>query len=144
LSSDATRHLPVREAMTRDPVVVDGLTTVREALAIMRERNISALVVERRNERDEYGIVLIADIAREVINQNRAPSRTHLYEVMAKPAPSLDCEMNVRYAVRLLHRLGLTHAIVLDQRRLVGIVTLRDLVLRYVDSAPGPRPEPAA
>lgn len=129
-------HLPVREAMTPETVVLDGLTTVSEALAIMRERNISSLVVERRNERDEFGIVLVADIAREVVNSNRVPSRTHLYEVMAKPAPSLDADMNVRYAIRLMQRLGLTHALVVEGRRLIGIVTLRDLVVRYIDKPP--------
>jgi len=126
-------HLPVREAMTADAVVVDGLTTVSEALAMMRERNIGSLIVERRNEQDEYGIVLVADIAREVVNGNRVPSRTHLYEVMTKPAPSLDADMGVRYAIRLMQRLDLTHALVVERRSLMGIVTLRDLVLRYID-----------
>ncbi|MCU0983934.1 MAG: CBS domain-containing protein [Acetobacteraceae bacterium] len=131
--SRVTHYLPVREAMTTDALVVDGLTPVSEALAMMRERNISSLVVERRDERDEYGIVLVADIAREVVNGNRVPSRTHLYEVMTKPAPCIDAEMNVRYAIRLMHRLGLTHALVVEGRRLIGIVTLRDLVVRYID-----------
>lgn len=133
-------HLPVREAMTGEPVVVDGLMSVSDALVIMRERGINSLVVERHNERDEYGIVLVADIAREVVNGSRVPSRTHLYEVMAKPAPSIDSGMNVRYAIRLLQRLGLTHALVLDQRRLLGIVTLRDLVVRFIDTPPAPAP----
>ncbi len=126
-------HLPVREAMTVDAVVVDGLTTVSEGLVMMRDRNISSLIVERRNEQDEYGIVLVTDVAREVVNSNRVPARTHLYEVMTKPAPSLDGEMNVRYAIRLMQRLGLTHALVVEGRRLIGIVTLRDLVVRYID-----------
>jgi len=126
-------HLPVREAMTVDAVVVDGLTTVSEGLVMMRDRNISSLIVERRNEQDEYGIVLGTDVAREVVNSNRVPARTHLYEVMTKPAPSLDGEMNVRYAIRLMQRLGLTHALVVEGRRLIGIVTLRDLVVRYID-----------
>ena len=130
-------HLPVREAMTPDPLVVDGLTAVSEALRMMRERGISSLVVERRHERDEYGIVLVSDIAREVVGQNRVPSRTQVYEVMAKPAPSLDAEMEVKYAIRLMHRLGLTHALVLEGRRLAGIVTLRDLIVRFFGSRSG-------
>lgn len=130
--TDVVRDLPLREAMTAPPLVVDGLTSVSEGLEMMRQRNISSLVVERRNERDEYGIVLIADIAREVVAGNRSPSRAHLYEVMAKPAATLDAEMNGRYALRLMLRLGLTHALVVEGRRLVGIVTLRDLVLRLI------------
>jgi CBS domain-containing protein len=130
--------LPVRAVMTADPLVADRLTPVSDALALMRDRNISSLVVDRRNERDEYGIVLVADIAREVIGRNRVPSRTHLYEVMAKPAPSLDAEMDLRYAIRLMERFGLTHAIVLDARSLVGIVTQRDMVMRYIEAQERP------
>ncbi len=122
-------HRPVRAAMTREPIVVDGLTTVAEALAEMRARDISSLVVQRRHAQDEFGIVLVADIAREVIGQGRVPERTQVYEVMAKPAPSIDAEMDVKYAVRLMLRLGLTHALVLEGRELAGIVTLRDLVV---------------
>jgi CBS domain-containing protein len=124
--------------MTPDPLVIDGQTTVRAALVQMRERGISSLVVDRRHERDEYGIVLVSDIAREVIGAGRVPARTQVYEVMAKPAPSLDAEMSVKYAIRLMHRLGLTHALVLEHRRLVGIATLRDLVVRFVDEPAAP------
>lgn len=130
--TEVIHDVPVREAMTEPPLVVDGLTVVAEALAMMRARAISALVVERRNDRDEYGLVLVPDIAREVVGSNRSPSRTHLYEVMAKPAPTIDAEMNARYAIRLMQRFSLTHALVVEGRRLVGIVTLRDLVMRCV------------
>lgn len=130
--TEVIQDLPLREAMTEGPIVVDGLTSVSEAIAMMRARTISALVVERRNDRDEYGIVLIADIAREIVGNNRSPSRTHLYEVMTKPALTIDAEMNARYAIRLMQRLGLTHALVVEGRRLVGIVTLRDLVVRCI------------
>jgi len=135
--SEVKHDLSVAEAMTADPLVVDGLTSVSEALTMMRNRNISSLLVERRNERDEYGIVLVTDIAREVVNGNRVPSRTHLYEVMTKPASCIDAQMNARYAIRLMQRLELTHALVVDGRRLVGIVTLRDLVIHCLA---GPAP----
>lgn len=125
-------HIPLRRAMSTDVVIMDGLTTVADALEMMRARDISSMVVERRNELDEYGLVLVSDIAREVVLGNRRPARTHLYEVMLKPAPTLDAEMGVKYAIRLMQRLGLTHVLVVEGRRLVGIATLRDLVMRHL------------
>jgi CBS domain-containing protein len=47
-----TPFLPVRDVMSPDPVRIDGFATVQDALALMRERAISALVVERRDARD--------------------------------------------------------------------------------------------
>ena len=42
--------------------------------------------------------------------------------------------MDIKYAIRLLSRFGISRALVLEHRDLVGIVTLRDLVLRYVSA----------
>jgi CBS domain-containing protein len=52
---------------------------------------------------------------------------------MTKPVISLDAR-NIKYAVRLLFRFGLSRALVLEQGELIGIVTLRELVFRYIPS----------
>lgn len=126
--------LPVKEVMTRDPERIDGLATVEEALARMKARHISSLVVERRDSRDEFGLLLVADVAREVIARNRPLGRINVYEIMTKPAPALDADMNIKYAIRHMARLGLSHCIVLQGRELVGLVTLRDMTVRYVEA----------
>lgn len=127
--------LPVREVMTKNPTCIDGLATIEEALATMGSKNISSLVVDRRDARDEYGLLLVVDIAREIISQNRAPARSSVYEVMTKPAPAVDADMNIKYAIRSMARLGLSHSVVLDGRELAGVVTLRDMTMRYIASA---------
>ncbi|MDH4177278.1 MAG: CBS domain-containing protein [Thermoleophilia bacterium] len=131
-------HVCVREVMTETPFVVDGLATVREAIEIMAEHRVSSLVVGRRHEGDEYGLIVVSDIAEQVISVNRSPDRTNVYEVMSKPVLSLDAEMDIKYAVRLLCRFELSRAVVLDHGNLIGIVTLRDLVLRYVAATARP------
>lgn len=53
---------------------------------------------------------------------------------MAKPVVTLDADMDVRYASRLLSSLQLSRGLVVDHdRNLVGIATLRDMVLAYTD-----------
>jgi CBS domain-containing protein len=127
--------LPVREVMTRDPERIEGLATVQEALNRMKARHISSLVVERRDAQDEFGLLLVADVAREAIGQNRPLSRTNVYEIATKPAPAVDADMNIKYAIRHMARLELSHCVVLHGRDLVGVVTLRDTMLRYVEEA---------
>jgi len=128
----------VREVMTATPFVVDGLAPVREAIEIMAEHRVSSLVVDRRHEGDEYGLIVVHDIAEQVISVNRSPDRTNVYEVMSKPVLSLDADMDIKYAVRLLCRFGLSRALVLEHGDLIGLVTLRDLVLRYVAATARP------
>lgn len=124
----------IGEVMQADPRTIEGLAPISEALAVMRANNYSCLVVNRRDERDEYGLLLITDIAREVISKNRPLSRTNVYEVMAKPAPAIDKDMNVKYAIRHMDRFGLTHCVVLSGRDLAGIVTLKNMTYSYLDA----------
>jgi signal-transduction protein with cAMP-binding, CBS, and nucleotidyltransferase domain len=124
----------VRTVMVPDPKQIDGLATVAAAIDLMREHQISSLVVDRRHEGDEYGLVVVSDIAGEVIARNRAPERTNVYEIMSKPVLSVDADMDVKYAVRLLDRFGVSRALVTEDGRLVGVVTMRDMVLRYLAS----------
>ena len=128
MSGDAP--LRVGDTMSADVHSVDGLATVGEAMAVMRRHGISSLVVNRRDADDEFGLLVVSDIAAQVVAAGRAPERVHVYEVMSKPVPTLPSDMLARYATRLLVRLGLSRAIVVDQdRNLLGMATLRDLVL---------------
>jgi signal-transduction protein with cAMP-binding, CBS, and nucleotidyltransferase domain len=127
--TDFTR---VREVMTPSPNVIDGLATVAEAIELMREHGISSLVIDRRHEGDEYGLLVVTDIAEKVVAEDRAPERTNVYEVMTKPVLTLDCEMDIKYAIRLLARFGISRALVTKNGTMAGIATMRDMVLRYM------------
>lgn len=127
------RNLRVSEVMIGDVRSIDGLATVSDAAALMRSHSITSLVVNRRDADDEAGLIDIQGIARDVIARNRAPDRVHVYEVMTKPVVSLPATMLVRYAVRHLTNLGLRRALVVDQERnVIGIVALRDMVLAWI------------
>ncbi len=55
--------------------VVDGMTTVSEALKMMKHVETKALIIDKRHPDDEYGIVLISDIARQVLAKDRSSCR---------------------------------------------------------------------
>ena len=106
---------------------------VREAIERMKKANVRSLVIERSHEGDEYGMVVVSDIANQVIARNRPLDRTNVYEIMSKPVLTLDASMDITYAIRLLGRFGLERSLVIDNNELVGLVTLRDMVFRYAD-----------
>ena len=128
-------YTPIRNVMTASPIAVDGLATVKQAVELMHQHNVNSLVVDKRDDSDEYGIVAVHDIAEQIISRGRAPERVSVYEIMSKPVLSFDVDMNIKYAVRLLVRFRLSRALVLDQGKFVGIVTLRDLVFRSIAPA---------
>ncbi len=129
---NAHETVKVSQAMTATVHTIDAMATVKDAIQAMRAHNVSSLAVERRDENDEFGLLVIVDIAREVIAKNRAAERVNVYELMSKPVVSLPADMSIKYAVRLLVRFELSRALVIDaSREPIGIVTLRDMVLRY-------------
>ena len=127
----AKPELRVRDVMVTKIVSISGLAVVSEAISLMRRHNVKSLVVNRRDENDEIGLVLVSDIARLVIAPNRSPDRVNVYEIMSKPVWTVPPDMQVRYAVRLLVRFEVSRAVVVDHdRNPIGMVTLRDLTLR--------------
>ncbi|MCF7821433.1 MAG: CBS domain-containing protein [Mariprofundaceae bacterium] len=123
--------LLVRDVMKKEFDLVEGVATVREALAMMEHIETKCLIVNKRHEHDEYGIVVIADIAREVLVKDRSADRVSIYEVMTKPAVTVHPDMNIKYASALFARLGLSRAPVIDRDgKIVGIVSYTDMVIK--------------
>ena len=120
----------VGDVMVTEIISINGLATVSDAMELMRRHNVNSLVVDRRDAGDEVGLVLVSDIARQVIAPDRSPERVNVYEIMSKPVWTVPPDMLARYAVRLLVRFQLSRAVVVDQdRNPIGIVTLSDLTL---------------
>ena len=120
----------VADLMVRGVVSIGGLATVAEAMAEMKRHSVSSLVVNRRHDDDELGLLTVTDIARDVIAPNRAPERVNVYEVMSKPVLTVRASMLARYAVRLLVTFGVSRTLVVDDAGApLGIATLRDMVL---------------
>ena len=120
----------VRDVMKTSFDVIDGMTTVSEALKKMKHIETKTLVIDKRDEYDEYGVVLISDIAKQVLAKDRAPDRVNVYEVMAKPVISVDPNMDIRYCARLFENFGLSRAPVVECGKMVGIISFTDMVLR--------------
>ena len=120
----------VRDVMKVDFDIVDGLATVADALRDMRHMDTKALIVRRRNEDDEYGIVELEDIATNVLARNRAPERVNIYEIMNKPMIGIDPAMDIRYCARMFERYRLNRAAVVEAREVIGIVSYADIVIK--------------
>lgn len=120
---------PVRDCMRTNVTEVDGKLDVLSALKIMKKVGATSLIVKRRNEQDEIGMLLFSDVAKKVIAKDRAPERVNVYEVMAKPVLTVRPDMEVRYCARLFENFGISHAPVVEDGKVVGMVSFYLLVL---------------
>ncbi|MBT8066879.1 MAG: CBS domain-containing protein [Gammaproteobacteria bacterium] len=120
---------PVRDCMRTQVTEVDGSIDVLSALKIMKKVGATSLIVKRRHENDEHGLLLFSDIAKQVIAKNRAPERVNVYEIMAKPVITVRPDMEIRYCARLFENFGIGHAPVVEDDKIVGMVSYYRLVL---------------
>ncbi len=123
---------PVRDCMRTEVTEVDGKLDVLSALKIMKKVGATSLIVKRRDENDEIGMLLFSDIAKKVIAKDRAPERVNVYEVMAKPVLSVRPDMEIRYCARMFENFGISHAPVVDNGEIVGMVSFYLLVLHGI------------
>ncbi len=123
------RVIRVRDIMRTDFSTIEGIATVDEALHMMKRLKTSVLVVKKRHDDDEYGLITSGDIARHVLAKDRSPDRVNVYEVMEKPVISVHPDMDIRYCSRLFARYSLVRAPVVDGRQVVGMVSPNTLVL---------------
>jgi CBS domain-containing protein len=115
--------------MKSNYATINGSATITEALNKMKRLQTAVLVVNKRDDHDEYGLLLVSDIARKVLARDRAPSRVNVYEIMTKPAICIDPDMDIRYCSRLMSALNLTRVLVVKDGALAGTVNPRALVL---------------
>jgi predicted transcriptional regulator len=118
----------VKDVMWTQVDIVDSKCTVQNALNDMQHKKTKMLLVDKSHEYDEYGVVLIADIASKVIAKDRALERVNVYEIMNKPAISVHPDMDIRYCAELLTHFGLSRCPVLDNGKIVGVVSLTNIV----------------
>ncbi|NYT52476.1 MAG: CBS domain-containing protein [Candidatus Vesicomyosocius endoextente] len=118
----------VKDVMWTQVDIVNSKCTVQNALNDMQHKKTKMLLVDKSHVYDEYGVVLISDIASKVIAKDRALDRVNVYEIMNKPAISVHPNMDIRYCAKLLTNFNLSRCPVLDNGEIIGMVSLTSIV----------------
>ncbi len=119
--------MEAQEIMTRDVVTISGSATVAEAVKLMKDKGLRALIVERRSERDPYGIVTETDIVYKVAAFGHDPKQMRVYEIMTKPCITVNPDLGVEYVARLFASTRLRRAPVV-KGELMGIISISDIL----------------
>ena len=122
----------VREVMKSDVDIVDGMETVKNAIQTMKYPETRTIIIDKRYDDDEYGVVMFRDVAKRVLAPDLSPDRINMYEIMSKPVLSVDPDMDVRYCTKLFDRFGLSRAPVIEDGKIIGLVSYTDIVLKGV------------
>jgi CBS domain-containing protein len=121
--------MKAQDIMTQDVVTIRGSATVAQAVALMKEKKLRALIVERRHEQDAYGIVTETDIVYKVAAYGQDPKKVRVYEIMTKPCIVINPDLGVEYVARLFANTGIRRAPVI-KGELLGIISVTDILTK--------------
>jgi signal-transduction protein with cAMP-binding, CBS, and nucleotidyltransferase domain len=122
------RIIRARDVMYTKVVSIDGMATAREAAEKMRAEKVPSLLVDKRHQDDEWGILVVQDFITTVIIPGCSPDEVNVYEMMTKPVLTVPGNMDVRYVARLLYRSGIRRAPVVENSEIVGMLSLSNLI----------------
>ena len=120
------RRLSVKEIMSRKPVVVEYKSTVSEAARLMMENDVGSLIVVKRKK--PVGIVTERDILIKVIAQEIDPSNVRVKEVMSSPVIATEQGTDFNEAAEKMARLKIRRLPVVENGKLVGMLTESDIL----------------
>jgi CBS domain-containing protein len=118
----------VRDIMVRDVVTISPLATIREAMQLMRQRDVKSLVVDKQHPHDAYGIITYTDILQTIVAEEGDIDLINVYDICAKPLISVPSDLEVKYLARLMVREDKRRIVVLRGNELEGIITINDII----------------
>lgn len=117
------------DAKGHEVFFIDDSKTVADAVELMADKDVGALPVVDADTK-LVGILSEQDCARKVLLQNLPPRETNISEVMTADVIVVRESTLVDQCMALMSEKKFRHLPVVDRDRLVGIITVRD-VLRF-------------
>ncbi|MEM8676236.1 MAG: CBS domain-containing protein [Cyanobacteria bacterium P01_G01_bin.67] len=119
--------MQAQEIMTKNVVTISGSATIAEAVKIMKDKGLRALIVDRRSDSDPYGIVTETDIVYKVAAFGHDPKKMRVYEIMTKPCVIVNPDLGVEYVARLFANTRIRRAPVV-KGELLGVISISDIL----------------
>ena len=116
----------VKNIMAKPVITIGKDNSVFEAAKVMSEKGIGSTVVT--DDGKPVGITTERDILQRVVAEGLDASKVKMTDIMSKPLMTINGNMPIINAIRIMEKNKLRHLLVIEKGKLVGIVTQRDLL----------------
>ena len=122
---EARANLAVSDVMVKDVMTVDEDTSVKEAAGVMDKFEIGCLIAVRKGK--ATGILTERDLLKRIVAESRDAAKTKVKDIMSSPLVVVQPSMDLEEAIKLMFQVKIKKLPVVDDKRLVGLVTLTDI-----------------
>ena len=115
-------------------VIISAMSTVREALSLMKSRKVRSVVVDKSTADGAYGLVTFKNILQSIVAEDGDIDLLNVYDIATSPAFSVSAQLDVKYAARMMVNSSIKRLLVIDNNELQGILTMTDIIGILMDS----------
>jgi CBS domain-containing protein len=115
-------------------VIISAMSTVREALSLMKEHQVRSVIVDKNTDDGAYGLVTFKNILQSIVAEDGDIDLLNVYDIASTPAFSVSAKLDVKYAARMMVQSSIKRLLVLDNNELHGILTMTDIIGILMDS----------
>jgi len=126
----------VEDIMKKSVTTIDAYATLKDALRVMKQKNLKSLIVDKNSPSDAYGIITNSQILQKILAEDGDIELLNVYDVYKKPAFFVSSKIDVKYAARTMMEHNIKRVVVTDNNELQGVLSVTDLtdyVLSLVD-----------
>ncbi len=115
-------------------IVISAMSTVREALKLMKEHKVRSVIVDKTTENGAYGLLTFKNILQSIVAEDGDIDLLNVYDIATIPAFSVSAKLDVKYAARMMVQSSIKRLLVIDNNELYGILTMTDIIAILMDS----------
>jgi CBS domain-containing protein len=115
------------DVMTMNVMDIEPDATVAEAIARMKQWNVSSLLVKHGSNIGTWGFMTETDVIEKVVAEGLDPADILIREIMSKPVITVSPKHSLQECAALLTRADIRRVLVFDGQEIVGIVSSGDI-----------------
>jgi len=115
------------DVMTKNVVDIEPDATVAEAIAKMKQSNVSSLLVRHGSNVAAWGFMTETDVIEKVVAESLDPAEILVREIMSKPVITVSPKHSLQECAALLARADIRRVLVYDGQDIVGLVSSSDI-----------------
>jgi len=126
-------RIRVKDLMKADAKTIHKDATLFTAIKMMRDFNVSSLIIEPETDGDAFGIITRKDVVEAIVMDPAGGTSLLVDDVMTKPAITVNSGLSISNCHQMMRMVGVRRLPVVDGSKLIGILSNANIFAKLVE-----------